>query len=84
MFSESVLDPKHLEAGGSVDGFAIGGLSHKRLKKQYAPEPIKQDTAMSFSSSADRAPSPPRSSKISPYGAGAGSSSGSRSGKGIV
>jgi len=73
MFSESVMDPKHLEAGGSVDGFAIGGLSHKRLKKQYAPVPIKQDTAIGITSNTERASSPPsRNSKMSPYGLAAG------------
>ena len=37
VFAGKVLDPQHIEPGLPSDGFILGGLTHKTLRKKYTP-----------------------------------------------
>lgn len=41
MFAERVLDPRHIDPGMPSDGFLLGGITHKMMRKTYAPQQMK-------------------------------------------
>lgn len=64
LFSEAVLDPKHLDTGEGTDGFVIGGISTAKLKRKYAPKLNKGKEVNGIGSMANVDPSSEPSAEI--------------------